>query len=73
MGDRGGAVAVYFNQEETSGIVDLLDDVEARDAGLAHAGLRICEGGRFESLDVLRLNVNMNMNDEHERRGQNKA
>ena len=70
VSDGGGGVAVYFNQDEARGIVELLDDVEPRDAGLAHTGLRIRERGRFERIDVLRFDVNVYMNDEHERRGE---
>jgi hypothetical protein len=64
---RGGGVgrAVDLDEDETRGIVGLLDDVKTGDAGFAHtlAGVRETRGG--EGLDASGSDVDVDMNDEH--------
>jgi hypothetical protein len=46
-------------------VILLLDDVKARDARFFQACARIGDRRLFESLHPLRLDVNMNVNNEH--------
>ena len=62
-GIAGGAVD--FNEEEVGGLIVLLEEVEAGDAGLMQAGAGVGDGGVFERLDVFGLDGDMDMNDEH--------
>ena len=62
---RGGGVAVDFDENEPGGVVGLLEHIETRDAGLATAGVCICERGSCECVDVFRFDVNMNVDGEH--------
>ena len=61
----GGGRAVGFNEDETRGIIGLLDDIKTGDAGFAHAlaGIREARGG--EGPDAFGFYVNVDMDDEH--------
>ena len=61
----GLGVAINFHQYETSRVVLLLDDIEARDAGFFQTFARVGERGLCESFDALRLDANMDVNNEH--------
>jgi hypothetical protein len=65
MRGGGGGRAVDFDQDETRGIIGLLDDIKTGDAGLAHAlaGIRETRGG--EGLDTPGLYVDVDMDDKH--------
>jgi hypothetical protein len=64
---RGGGVRIpiNFHQHKARRLILLLDDVEARDARFFQARARIGERHLFESLHTLRLDMNMNVNNEH--------
>jgi len=57
--------AIGLNQKETGGIVYLLHDVESRNPWLENARPRILDGRQPEGIDVLRLNLNIYMNNQH--------
>ena len=63
----GGGIAINFDEHEARRIVGLLDDIEAADARLQQAQARVEERGGFESRDAIRLHMNMNVDDEHDR------
>lgn len=57
--------AICLNQNKMCGIVDLLHDIELRNSGLLHARLGILNGRLPEGIDILGLNLNVYMNNEH--------
>ena len=59
------AVAVDLDQREAGGVVGLLEEVEAGDAGLAGAVAGVVDGGRLEGRDGLGLDVDVDDEDEH--------
>ena len=58
-------IAVRFNEHEPRGIIDLLHDIKAGDAGFANARLSIVERGSFEVIDAFGLHLNVDVNNEH--------
>ena len=65
MRGMAGERAVGFDEHEARGIVGLLDDIEARDAGLADARTGVGERGGLEGVDALGFHVNEDMDDVH--------
>ena len=65
VGGLGFRSAVGFDEDETSGVVGLLDDIEAGDAGLAEAGGGVGEDGGFEGVDGFGADLDVDVNDEH--------
>ena len=63
--DGGLLRAVDLHQDEVGRVVVVLEDVEAGDARLLHAGGRVGEGGGFEGVDVGWIDVDVNVDDEH--------
>jgi hypothetical protein len=65
---RGGGIRIpiNFHQHKARQVILLLDDVKAHDARLFQAFPRVGEGCLFESLNALRFDVNMDMNNEHD-------
>ena len=57
--------SIGFDQDETRRVILLLKNVEARNAGFLHAGVRIRERGLLEGIYVLGFQMDMNMNDKH--------
>ena len=53
-------IPISLDQNESRGIVFLLDDDEARDAGFQDAIAGIFDGGGSEGFYAFRLHVNMN-------------
>lgn len=70
MGGRRGGSAVDFDEDEARRIVGLLDHVEARDPWFLHAGAGIGERRGLKGCDVLRFDVNLDVDDE-QRHGEN--
>lgn len=64
---RGGRLgrAISFDKHETGWVVLLLEDVEGRDAGFFDALASIGECRLFEGFEVFRLQMHLNVNDEH--------
>lgn len=60
--------AIRFDEHEAGWIVLLLEDVEGRDARFFDTLASVCEGGIFKGFDVFRLQMNLNVNDEHNQR-----
>ena len=58
--------AISFDQNETRRIITLLRDVKAGDSCFADTCLGVDERGGFEGLNALGLNVNLNVNDQHD-------
>ena len=56
---------IDLNQDKPSGIVLLLNKVEAGNPGFLNAGFGIGESRRFEGLNRLRFDPHVNMNNEH--------
>ena len=65
VGRGRGLVAVNFDEDETRGLILLLNDVESGDAWFLHALLGVFDCGMAKSLDRSGLHVDMDMNDEH--------
>jgi hypothetical protein len=65
VGRRGIGVAINLHQHEAGEIVRLLHEIKACDSRLEHTGAGVGERGGFEGIEVFRLNVNVNMDDEH--------
>src|ERR1039458_4689519 len=63
----GGGIAINFDEHEARRIVGLLHDIEASDAQLQQAQAGVEQRGGFESLDAIRLHMDMNVDDEHDR------
>jgi hypothetical protein len=57
--------AIDLDQDESRRVVALLEHVEARDPGLFEALLRVGSSRRFERRDGVRLQVNVDENDQH--------
>ena len=57
-------IAIDLDEQETRGVILLLDDVETQHAGLVDAFARIGEGGSFEDFNAFRFDVDVDMNDE---------
>jgi len=64
--DGGLLRAVDFHQDEVGRVVIVLEDVEAGDARLLHAGGRVGDGGGFEGVDMGGVDVDVDVDDEHE-------
>ena len=64
----GIRIPINFHQHKARRVILLLADIEARDARLFQALARIGECRLFKSLNALRPDVNMNMNNKHVRR-----
>ena len=62
---RRASVAICLDEHKARWVVLLLDDIEPSYAGFADAVARIFERGLFESLDALRFDAHMNMDNEH--------
>ena len=58
--------AVDLDQLEPRRIVFLLDDVEASDAGLLHAGAGVGETGLAEEVDSAGYDAHVDVNDHHD-------
>jgi hypothetical protein len=62
---RRGGRPIDLDEHEAGGIVGLLDNIEAGDAGFAHAVTGILEARGLEGLDALGFYVDVDMDDEH--------
>ena len=65
---RSVGIAIDFHQHEARGVIGLLHDVEARHARLLAAGAGVGESGEFEGFNALRLDVDVNVDNQHARR-----
>ena len=65
MAGRRLGVPIDINQQEPGGIIGLLDDIEARDAGFPDTVAGVFDRGGSEGIDAFRFHLYMNMNDEH--------
>ena len=65
MHDTLHQAIVHLDKNETSRVILLLDHVEARNARLLHAVTGVIRGRLFKSLDHVRLDVYVNMNNQH--------
>jgi hypothetical protein len=65
VGGRRFGSAISFDEHETGWIILLLEDVESRDAGFFEALASVGEGRLFEGFDVFGLQMNVDVNDEH--------
>src|ERR1035438_5740080 len=65
---RGGGIRIpiNFHQHKARRVILLLDGVEARDARFFQALARIGECRLFESLNALRLDMDLDMNNKHD-------
>ncbi len=63
---RGGLITIDLDQKESRRVIVLLDHIEAGDARLAHAVTRILDRCLAKGLDGIRLDLDMNKNDEHD-------
>ena len=59
------AAAVNLYQREARGIVGLLQEIEARDAGFQPGGACIFDGSQPERLEVFRFHVDVDEKNEH--------
>jgi len=57
--------AISFDEHKTSWIILLLENIEGRDARFFGALASVGESCLFEGFDVFRLQMNINVNDEH--------
>src|SRR5450755_1332125 len=64
LGGRGG-VAIDFVQDESGGVVLLLEEIEAGDAGFFGAVLGVDGGGLLESVDEFGFDARLNDEDVH--------
>ena len=64
---RGGRqlVAIHLDQDKTAWVISLLDHIRPGDAGFPNAVAGIFNGCFAESLNELRFDVNMDMDNEH--------
>ncbi len=62
---EGGSIvrAIGFDQHEARGVIELLDDIKAGNAGFENAIPRVLQGGFVKGFNAFGLNVNVNMND----------
>ncbi len=58
-------IAIDLYQQEPGGIIGLLDDIEARDAGFSDTVTGVFDRGGSEGVGAFRFHFYMNMNDEH--------
>ena len=58
-------IAIDLDQQEPGGIIGLLDDIEARDAGFLDTVLGVFDRGSPEGVGAFRFHFYLNMNDEH--------
>ena len=65
MHDTLHQAIVHLDQDETSGVILLLDYVKTCNAGLLHAITGILRGRLFKSLDHVGLDVYVNMHNKH--------
>ena len=64
---RGSFSSLIRLDEDPAGrIVELLDDIESRDTWFANTGGCIRDRSFLECVDKLGLNLNFDVNDEHE-------
>ena len=63
----GGGITIDFHKDKPRGVIGLLDDIKAGNAGFLQAGAGIGERGDFECLDAFRFHSDMNVNNEHDR------
>ena len=61
----GIRIVIHFHQHKARRVILLLDGIEARDARFFQALARIGERRLFEGCNTLRLDMNMNVNNEH--------
>lgn len=58
-------IPIDLDQQESGGIIGLLDDIEARDAGFPDTVAGVFDRGGPEGVGAFRLHFYLNMNDEH--------
>ena len=56
---------VNLNEQEPGGIVLLLQQIKGGDAGFLEAPARVDEAGLAKGFDAFRLNVDMDVNNQH--------
>lgn len=66
VGDGGFLGAVDFDEEEVGGVGVVLEDVEAGDAGFEDAVGRVFDRGGLEGIDVGGVDVDVDVDDEHD-------
>ncbi len=62
----GGGIPINLHQHEAHGVVLLLDDIEARDAGFLQACPGVGQRRLFEGFNAPGFYVDMDVNDEHD-------
>ena len=65
MAGGGVGIAIGFDQDEAGWVVGLLEAIEAGDARFLETFARVGEGGLLEGFDALRLDMDVNVNNEH--------
>jgi len=65
VGGLRGGIAIDFHQHKPRRIIRLLQHIETQHAGLEPAEARIDGDRGFECLDIFRLHLDMDVNDQH--------
>jgi hypothetical protein len=62
----GGSISINLDKEKFGRVVGLLKDIKFQNARLLPARVDVDKRGGLERLDGLRLDVNMNMDNQHD-------
>ena len=66
VGGVGVGTAINVHEHEAVGIIGLLHNIKADDAGFLHAGAGVGERGGHERHEAFRFNLDVDMDDEHD-------